>query len=379
MDNFTTTTTMNNFTSFESSSSSSFLNQTSTKSLDQLLDQLGFSMWETVVDTFILPSINLVGVALCSFSFWIFSRPAFKDPIFFYYKLLCFVNILLLMHNIPFDILFTPRYFPMINTYALSVFQIYYIVISNVLFHYGDVLQMGILLTKMKLYSPFVSRNFTARPQIISLLFFLTCLFIDSPFAFSFKIVSFESYFYFDLNGVKKTATLYQYVSSEFTSTPIGKFLLVFTEFFLNLFLSLLVGTILNFLSYIKYKYHLRQKLKEAEELQMSSIHNKPTTCREIEQQSRREKREHRIERNMFYMALTLCSISIVSRVLIVSGSVYLILYFSLTASVTVKVIENHIYTLVPTMSIFVYYMFNKMFRDETNRKLFGKEPRSNH
>jgi hypothetical protein len=87
-----------------------------------------------------------------------------------------------------------------------------------------------------------------------------------------------------------------------------------FTSFFLNQFLALLVGVVLNIFSYIKYKSHLIEKQRELEQLQMSSIHNQPTTSKEIEQQRQREKTERKIEKNMFFMALTLSSISIISR-----------------------------------------------------------------
>jgi hypothetical protein len=100
--------------------------QASMPSLDELLDNLGFKMLETSINIFIFPIVNLMGVIFCSFSLRTFSRPSFEDPIFFYYKLLCLFNIIHLIHNIPTCILFSPRFFPMINTYATSVFNIYY-------------------------------------------------------------------------------------------------------------------------------------------------------------------------------------------------------------------------------------------------------------
>jgi len=136
---------MSNVTSLMTSP---FSNQTSMPSLDELLDQLGFGLWETVVNTFILPPINLIGIALCSFSLWIFSRPSFEDPIFFYYKLLCLVNIILLLHNIPSCIFISPFYF---------------------------------------------HKHFSA--QIISLALFLVCLLIEIDVGFELEINSVADYF----------------------------------------------------------------------------------------------------------------------------------------------------------------------------------------
>jgi hypothetical protein len=284
------------------------------------------------------------------------------------YRLLCFVNIILLLHNIPSCILFSPFYFPMMNTFASSVYQIYYASISNILFHYSDVLQMAILLHRMKLFSPFVNKHFSSSPQQISFVFFFTCFLIDFPFAFGFKIRSLGDFFYFNSNGVKTTATLYYLASSNFSKTLFGRVLLGFSNTFLNFFLSLLVGLVLNILSCILYKFHAIQRQREFEQLQMSSIYNQPTIDREIEQQRSIERTSRKIERNMFYMALTLCSIGVVSRLLFLVGYGYFFINSTFKTTLFTEILTYSIYTFVPTVSIAIFYLFNKMFRDEANR-----------
>ena len=348
-------------------------NETSIPTLSELLDQLGCQMGEIVVNTFILPAVNLIGFVLCSFSFWIFLRPSFEDSIFFYYKLLCFVNIIHLLHNIPYGILYSPLYFPMIDTYASSIYLIYYAFFATFLFHFEEVLQMAILLHKMKLYVPFIRKHFSARPQIISLIFFLVCLLIDLPFAFSFKIVSFGDYSYLNSNNVKQIVAFFYPSSSEFSKSLFGQILLGFTLFFLNFVLSLIVGVTLNIFSYIKYKLYANQRQRNLEELKMSSVHNRPTTSREIDQQRQKEKKNHQIERNMFYMAFTFSSISILSRFLLISGYIYFFIFSSYNSSFKIPLLINSVYTLFPSLSIFVFYSFNEIFRDETKTS-FGFE-----
>ena len=165
-------------------------------SLDSLLDSLGFAPWMSVSTTYVLPLLNFLGAIDCSLSLWISCRKKFGDPVFFYYRLLCFINIIYLLHNIPTCVLFTPRYFPHVNTWSIAVYRIYYAFLTNLLFHYGDVLQMGILLARMKIYSPFVKKHYSASPRFISFAFFVTCLLIDSPLLFSFKVISYGEYFY---------------------------------------------------------------------------------------------------------------------------------------------------------------------------------------
>jgi hypothetical protein len=229
---------------------------------------------------------------------------------------------------------------------------------------------MGILLHKMKLFSPFVRKHFRGSPQFVSLVFFLVCLLIDIPIFFGFKIVSLGDYYYVDSShGVKHTASFYYFVSSDFSQTLYGQVLLGLSTFFINLFLSLVVGIVLNILSFFTYKSFARQRKQEIEQLRMSSINNQPTLTRELEQMNERKKTERKLERNMLYMALTLCSISILSRLTLMTMFILYFLYTSFSNSLILFVVTLCIYSFGPFVSTFVFYSFNKMFRDETNKK----------
>ena len=262
-----------------------------------------------------------MGAFFCSLSAYIFFHRKFVEPVFFYYRLLCLVYIFHLIQTIPYGLIFSPKYFPQLNTYYISIYMIYFSSMSAFLFHYEDVLQMAILLTRMKLFFPFVDKHFTAKPQVISFVLFLVCVCIDVPFVFSFKVASLGTY----LNTASKNTieTFYYCVSSDFSLSPFGKMFLAFTTFFLNVFLSLVVGVTLNILSFVKYHTRTRQRRRDIECLQVSSIHNRPTTMREQEQLNERALKESVIETNMFFMALHLSSISIVSRVFIMVAYVY--------------------------------------------------------
>lgn len=154
-------------------------NLTSTLTIYELLDSLGFEPFKTIMITFILPFINVLATIACSLSAYIFLQRKFSEPSFFYYRVLCFVYILNSIQNILRGLFFSPRYFPRINTYHVTIFHIYYSFMTALLFLYEEVLQMGILLEIISLFSSFVKSRFNSRPQIISLAFFLTCLLIS--------------------------------------------------------------------------------------------------------------------------------------------------------------------------------------------------------
>lgn len=331
--------------------------------LGSLLDSLGFTKWKTIAASCILPVFSFLGAIFCSLSVWVFFRSKFKDPVFVYYRLLCIVYIIHCIQTVPYGFVFSPRYFPQINTYLSSVYFMYYIPVSSFLFHYEDVLQIAILLTRMKMFSPFVKKHFSSKSWIISLTLFLACVCIDIPFAFSIKIETMGTY----LTNDNKNETFYYTTSSDFSLSSFGWLFLGFTTFFLNVFLSLVVGVTLNIISYVRYKSYSRERQAQMELLQVSSINNQPTTSREQAQINMREKKEHRIEINMFLMALVLCTISILSRVFIMIAYVYFFFFNTFSDNLNLLIFTFSIFTLVPTVSISVFYSFNQMFRQEFN------------
>jgi hypothetical protein len=218
-------------------------------SLNVLLAQLGFQTWQTLTITFILPPVNLISAVFCSFSLWIFLRSTFSDPIFFYYKLLCLINIIHSLHNTLIFVPFLPIYFPWIDTYVICVCKMYHTFLAVFYFHFEDVLRMAILLHKMKLFSPFVRKHFSASPQLISLSLFLTCLCIDVPLLFGLEVDSLGQYYYVDSHGVTQAGSFYYINSSQFSQTFLGKILLGIFSVFLNYILTLFIGIILNICS----------------------------------------------------------------------------------------------------------------------------------
>jgi hypothetical protein len=160
---------------------------------------------------------------------------------------------------------------------------------------------------------------------------------------------------------------------------------------FLNLFLSVIVGVVLNVVSVNLYRSYIRERRENAKayaRVTFNHSQNQTTTNNELDIQvvvvspphksmklSRKEVDENKAESNMFRMALTLCSLSILSRILIILIYIYLLFFTNLFSVILyVILIFVLIYTLIPSISIFVFYSFNKMFREELRKKSFIKK-----
>ena len=93
-----------------------------------------------------------------------------------------------------------------------------------------------------------------------------------------------------------------------------------------------------------------------------------------MRQLSEREKLNRKIEKNMFYMAFSLCAISILIRVLLIVSYVYFFFFNSANCSkAIVPLVYYSINTLEPIVNIGVFYSFNSIFRQLLNEKVFFK------
>ena len=368
------------------SNSSSYWPILKTMSLDELMDSLGFNQFLILTSTFVLPSINFIGLIFCTLSYWVFlDKRKFKDPSFFYYRLLCLVYIIHLIHNIPRGLTWTPQLFPQIDTYFTSIYKIYYAVISNLFYHYEDAIQIAILIDRITIFNSLARGYFNKLPpQQISIAFFITCLRINAPYAFSFKIKSFGTYYIYTNNNETQIETLYFLVESDFSLTLFGRIFLGFTTFFLNLFVTVVISVALNILSVYLYKSYLREKRQRENpphRIIFTTISNDADESSRVEvlvprqkrQKTREEIKERKAERNMLLMVLTLSSTSILSRITFMCCFIYYNINSTFSSNIIMASLLFSIYTLRPTLAIGVFYSFNKIFRKEFNKRVLRK------
>jgi hypothetical protein len=93
-------------------------------------------------------------------------------------------------------------------------------------------------------------------------------------------------------------------------------------------------------------------------------------TPRRPHRMTAKERSDRKAETNMFFMALTLSTISIVSRLLSIFSYILYFLLYTLDGTLILPIIFYSIQTFGPASSIFVFYFFNKMFRQEFKSKL---------
>ncbi len=126
--------------------------------IDVLLSYAGFLPFESITYVFVIPLVGFLGALLCLLSVLIFFRASspgkeFKnEPVYVYFKTISIINLVQLLAFIPNGFCFTPSaiYLPQIDMQKCIIFQLVYGPFSNLFFHYTGVLEIIIVLDRMK-------------------------------------------------------------------------------------------------------------------------------------------------------------------------------------------------------------------------------------
>ena len=137
--------------------------------IDILLSKAGFLPFTSITSVFVVPVIGTLGSLLCLTSVFIFFRASspgkeFKnEPVYVYFKVIAIIYLAHLLALIPHGFCFTASaiYLPHIDVETCILFQLVYVPISNLFFHYTGVLELIIVLDRMKVnFSLFFGRDF---------------------------------------------------------------------------------------------------------------------------------------------------------------------------------------------------------------------------
>ncbi len=154
---------------------------------------------------------------------------------------------------------------------------------------------------------------------------------------------------------------MYDFANTDFVSSQLGSIIQTFTYFFLNIFCTLIVGITLNIVSFVQYKAYLSDKKRFINSgIQQQNAQSETITLSKL----------RKSEKSMLFMIITLCSISIVSRIVFILCAMYFVFYSGNTFanSLVVRVVCYSIYSFVPIVATCIFYAFNKIFRKEYRR-----------
>jgi len=194
---------------------------------------------------------------LCSLSLWIFSRRKFSDSIYWYFRIITIANIAQLTFAIPYGVCYTPKYFPSMDSYACVILQCAYITFEYFTAHFVAILEIAVLLERIKIMNSFVKKRFTISSKKMILITFLPCLLFNSIFGLSYAPYFGGEFYYFDSNGAKRVNSFWYLDSSTLAASEIGSIFMIAFAFIRDV-LTLITTIILNIVSLFELKNYLK-------------------------------------------------------------------------------------------------------------------------
>jgi len=227
--------------------------------LDDLLFSLGTHPFSIYMYEIIMPIIAFIGCILCTLSLGIFFKKKFSISIYWYFRVTTIVNTIQLAFAIPYGICFTPKYFPSMDSHSCAILQCFYIPFSNFTSHFVAILEIAILLERIKIMNPFVKKHFTISSKNMILITFFPCLLFNSYYALCNVPYFAGEFYYFDSNGIERVNSFWFASTSTLAQSTIGSILTI-AFFFIKDVLTLITTIVLNAVTLFELKIYFKNR-----------------------------------------------------------------------------------------------------------------------
>jgi hypothetical protein len=334
-------------------------------SLDDLLDSFGFYPINVYNYGIIIPIIAFFGCNLSILNLWIFFKKTFSAPIYWYFRVISIANIIQLAFAIPYGMCFTPTYFPNMDSYSCTIAACAYIAYSNFSLHFVAILEIVILLERIKIMNSFVKKHFKILPEKMILLILFPCLLFNSIFSLAIFPDVGGDFIYNDSNGVEKVNTYWFVNSSPLVQSPIGSICMI-VFYFVRDVLTLIVTIILNIVSLYEMSKYFKNRnaiFRRHNLIHAISTHS-PIDSTSNTVTLNHNLREKAIAKSQIKLVLIMCLISVVTRVISVLTSIYYLFSIDYIA-VLLGALSDLVFVVGPSISFFIYYVFNKDFKKD--------------
>ena len=345
--------------SFSNFTSKTGVNSTYDLTLEALLDDLGFVQFDYIVYQFVMPVAGVFGSILSVLSIWVFFQHEFKAQIYDYYRVLVITYFIHLSLSVPYGLFFTPIYFPNIDTYVWATYQSFYITFSNFLCHFTGVIEIGIMLDRIRLFIPRVGKYYSFSPRKCCFIFFVLSCVINLHETFVYTPGIGGVFTYLDSNGTSRQGTFYYVVLTDLAESKAGVIITIIIYIVRDLF-TLIVGVVLNVVSLIEIKRYLKNRRIIFS--QTTHISSKVFPSFPLERDLSSKDHSNDTSQKLLLMVISLSLISIVTRSILLACNICY-LYILNYVTLILGTVADLALVLGPALSFFVFFSFNKHFQ----------------
>ena len=315
--------------------------------IDEYLDSIGNVLIIDILYMYVNTTVTILGTLLSGICIWIFFNKEFDQSFYLYYKILSINSFIHEFLGFWYSICYSPRFVPFKYQHACVDYGNTFVAIHFFCFFYSGLIEVGILLDRIKIFTQrfkIIDRLDPKKMLIISFSFSLL-IGILSLFIYKTTGLIWYNYEYDYINStlILKQKSIYFFDSSDFAKSEIGEVYVDVLSFILNVPLLVII-VILNIILVYLMRKHYRESL------------NKFTI-----QPTQREKKE-KAKRKISFMAIYLCSISIISRTIVLTDLIVFKLGTDYISLILIAFSDLFIFINSGCL-FFVCFSFNKIFK----------------
>ena len=337
--------------------------------------------------------ISIIGSILNIFCVIVYFKKQFNSSMFFYFKVLSVCYLIQNLTGVPYSYCNALRFQINATRKICSYYATSYIAFGSLLTYYESILEIAILLDRLRTFNETLKKYLTLTPQKFSMILFVICFLIDLFYMFVFTPEEFVWYNYKD-DGTLETKIVWDVVASTIASSNIGRIFIILTyvvrEFVTIMFTLVFSLFLLNYMkSYFKNKVRLVKKASvalalsnESRTLQQTSsskqmsdqIRAKKTTSlsktrstvlqiNSIQQQLL-AKQMNNSEEKFLQLVIVQCTLTILTRSNFFMCCFMALFNFNALTQIWCAIADFSI-LFTSSVSFFIYFFFNRLFKKE--------------
>ena len=329
-------------------------------------DYIGFSFIPMNDVIYLYPNtlVAIIGTILNIFSNIVYFKKEFNSPMFFYFRILSVCYLIQSITGIPYSMCNAVRYVPDASRKLCAYFMTYNIALASLLTYYESVLEIAIILDRLRTFNNTIKKYLTLSPQMFSLILFVICVLIDLFYMFVFTPEEFVWYNYKD-DGTLERKSVWYVLPSTFAASNIGRIFIILT-YVVREFVTIIctVGFSIFLLNYMRNYFKNKAKMAKKPAVTVAISNVSSTVQPNSTAQQSSSKQMSNAEEKFLQLVIVQCTLTILTRSNFFICCFMALFNFDALTQIWCALADFNI-LFTPAVSFFIYFFFNKLFKKE--------------
>ena len=307
--------------------------------------------------------IATIGSILNIFSVIIYFKKEFSSELFFYFSVLSVCYLIQTTTGTLYSYCNVGRYQTDAIRKPCAYYLTSFVAFGSFLSYYESVLEIAILLDRLKLFNKTIKKYLTLKPRLFCLILFVICFFVHLFYMFAYTPQEFVWYNY-KQDGTLERKSVWNVVTSNFALSNISRIFIILTYIVRELVTIIFcIGFSLFLSNYMRTYFKNKAKMVNKTVLTMALSKSRAVIQSKSTQLSS-VKQLNNCEEKFLQLVIAQCSLTVFTRSNFFICCVMALFNYGPLTQMWCAVADFSIF-LTPAVSFFLYFFFNKLFKRE--------------